>query len=84
MMSYNNQGKFILFGLFHIIALKENPSDLMMKQTSKEISKKDRKFPGFARALSCKSNNSRINLWGCRIIKVEPASKLHEMLARIS
>jgi hypothetical protein len=34
-----------------------------------------RKFPGFEIVLSCKSDNSRPNLWDCKIIKVELASK---------
>lgn len=41
-----------------------------------EKKKKDRKLPGFEFALSCESNNSRLNLWGCKIMKVEPASKV--------
>lgn len=43
--------------------------------TEKKKKKKDRKLPRFEVGLSCKSNNSRLNLWGCKTVKVEPASK---------
>ena len=43
--------------------------------TEKKKKKKDKKLPRFEFGLSCKSNNSRLNLRGCKIVKVEPASK---------
>lgn len=36
--------------------------------------KKKRELLDFEFGLSCKSNNSRLNLWDCKIVKVEPAN----------